>query len=312
MRLPDYVYAVGKSCATGVLLAVAMIHMINEGASKFGASCAPAAFVELFGAWAFLLALIAAIVMHFIDSLIMTITQSWARKQDTLEEHASHGKGMLDCNEPCAELCDEGQGTPDDAAEPQLDHEHAKGCGDGHGHSHAIELPDYMAPAQRIVAALSLEFGVTLHSVFVGLTLGITADDEMRVLLTALVFHQLFEGVAMGSRLADATFNFCLELVFVFVFAFSAPVGVAAGTAAVSASRSALTGSTYVMVSGICDSVCGGILLYLGFILLLVDFPADRRRFAAPGTPYRWFKEFGLFFALWVGAGVMALIGKWL
>ncbi|EPY28154.1 solute carrier family 39 (zinc transporter), member 1/2/3 [Strigomonas culicis] len=284
--------------------------MINHAVVTFGAECAPASFVGLFEGWAFLFAMIAAIVMHFIDTQIMRVTQRWACKQEALRARGEAGgagpaAAEQRAKEPVTE-CELVDEPSDEGALPD------KGCGDGHGHSHAIELPDYMAPAQRIVAALSLEFGVTLHSVFVGLTLGITADDDMTVLLIALVFHQFFEGIAMGSRLADAPFRLSLELVLALVFALSAPVGIAAGAGAIVASRSALTGSTYVMVSAICDSVCGGILLYLAFVLLVVDFAVDLKRFAGHDMPYRMLKEYGLFAALWVGAGVMALIGKWL
>lgn len=51
----------------------------------------------------------------------------------------------------------------------------------------------------QIIAIAILECGILLHSVIIGLTLGIS--DEFVTLFIALVFHQLFEGLGLGSRL---------------------------------------------------------------------------------------------------------------
>ena len=62
----------------------------------------------------------------------------------------------------------------------------------GHdGHVHSILLA---AGVKRTISAYLLEFGVTVHSVFIGLANGIDGDDQLHVLLVALVFHQMFEG----------------------------------------------------------------------------------------------------------------------
>lgn len=181
-----------------------------------------------------------------------------------------------------------------------------------HGHSHVLPSRDDVPLAQRIVAAVCMEFGVTLHSVFVGLSLGVTEDKEAKTLIIALVFHQMFEGLATGARLADAEFHISVEMIMAMIFSFSAPVGIAIGTGVVSASKSALSGTNYVMVQAIFNSICGGILVYLAFSLMLVDFPHDIRRHCSRGQPYHVIKRIGLFAGLWIGAGVMALIGKWL
>jgi zinc transporter 1/2/3 len=64
-------------------------------------------------------------------------------------------------------------------------------------------------------------------------------------------------------------------------------------------------------MQGTFDAVCGGILLYIGFILLLKDFPEDTKRFCEK-RPDDLLRRAGLFSALWVGAGVMAFIGRYL
>ena len=195
---------------------------------------------------------------------------------------------------------------------PQLGHEKDGEC-DAHGHQHLnVQPPRDMGSIRRVIAAICMEFGVTLHSVFVGLAIGLTTDSELKPLLVALVFHQLFEGMSLGSRLADADFAGSLEIVLAFVFSVSAPVGMAAATIAVSVSRNAMSGSGFVTLMGVLDSLCGGILLYLAFTLLLGDFAADLRHHCADGLPNRLWKKIGMFAALWIGMGVMALVGNWL
>lgn len=59
-------------------------------------------------------------------------------------------------------------------------------------------IEDYAA---QMTAIFILEFGVVFHSVFVGLTLAV-AGEEFNTLYIVLVFHQTFEGLGLGSRLA--------------------------------------------------------------------------------------------------------------
>lgn len=324
LHISDYVYAVGKCLGTGVMLAVGLIHMMGEAAENFGASCVPEAFQEAYESWAFLLAGIAIVLMHAIDIVIGEIVHSWYAKkeQQQQEQLGSQDCGHEKCGrdqclessipssntEPLSSPADNGSAPENQdvvvGEVPCADH----GC---EGHQHGVVVPKTMSSAQRVVAAVCMEFGVTLHSVLVGLDLGVTANDEVKVLMVALLFHQLFEGIAMGSRLADAEFKLSLEVVLMLVFTFSAPVGVAIGTAAVSSSPTALSGAKYVMVSSILDSLCGGILVYLALSLMLLDFPKDMRRLCPSGSPRCVLKKIGMFLGVWVGAGVMMLIGKW-
>lgn len=45
-------------------------------------------------------------------------------------------------------------------------------------------------PAQ-LMGVATLEFGVCLHSVIIGLTLAVTGDDEFNVLFVVIIFHQV-------------------------------------------------------------------------------------------------------------------------
>ncbi|SYZ67391.1 Zinc_transporter_3 [Leishmania braziliensis MHOM/BR/75/M2904] len=321
LRLHAYVYAVGKAAATGVVLAVAMIHMINHAATVLALDCIPASFSKLYEGWAFLFAMIAAIVMHAIDGTIVWIAERWTARAG----------GESSSSDPCRDsLCAECPAMRDGEPVPMQTECVFKDAGGGMaggksgdsvdqsdgakcvGHQHGVAVPEDLPVAQRAVAAVCMEFGVTLHSVFVGLALAVSNGADLRALIIALVFHQLFEGLAMGARLADASFKISLEIVLMLVFSLSAPIGIAAGTGAVVTSRDALSGTTYALVSAILDAICGGIMLYIAFNLLFVDFPADLRVHCGPKSRNSVAKRIGMYAGLWIGAGVMALIGKWL
>lgn len=47
------------------------------------------------------------------------------------------------------------------------------------------------------------------------------------------------------------------------------------------------------------------------YILLIKDFPADMRRFCVGGK-HEMLRRTGMFFAVWLGAGLMAFIGKYM
>lgn len=61
----------------------------------------------------------------------------------------------------------------------------------GHSHAHGLEL---LEESQRRVSTYILEAGVAAHSIIIGISLGVSSGTEFTSLLTALAFHQFFEG----------------------------------------------------------------------------------------------------------------------
>lgn len=159
----------------------------------------------------------------------------------------------------------------------------------------------------------------------------------MRVLVCALAFHQCFEGVALGARLMEAAFPPWLDAMMAATFALAAPVGIAVGVAVLSTASLSVDSATFLLTQGTLDAVTSGVLLHIGACLrpkwgrvaantppylpvtfltgaakLLRDFPADLDRVGAPGAARPRAARGGLYFALSLGAGFMAYIGKYL
>lgn len=317
LSVPDFVFVVGKCLGMGVMLSVGLIHMMGDAATNFTATCVPEWFQNAYSAWTFLFAGMAIVLMHTLDIVIGGIVHGWYLKKE--EEAGAHLHGENTKEEKRRESMPQDMENSSASGELSegslLDDEMVVGkvsCAQHgcEGHHHGVEVPRSMPNAQRVVAAICMEFGVTLHSVFVGLDLGVTPNNEAIVLMVALLFHQMFEGIALGSRIVDADFKLSVDIVFMFVFSFAAPIGAAVGTGAIMSSPTALSGASYVMVSSIMDSLCGGILVYLALSLMLIDFPKDMRLVCQDGS-HSILKKIGMFAGVWVGTAVMMVIGKW-
>jgi len=278
-HLSEFQICVGKCVGIGVVLACALVHMLQPSSESLTSPCVPYEFNTDYTAYAFLFAMLAGLAMQFFDYMVLQYFLSMqGTASETTKLEASSATGVSG---------------------------ETKAVG-GHVHMHVL-LDSAM---QKTISAYLLEFGVTVHSVFIGLTVGVTDNSTLKALLVALVFHQFFEGVALGARIADATQLSRLNEIFLTaVFSVAAPFGIALGIGIISSLDA--NGETFLLVQGTFDGVCGGILLYIGYSLLLKDFPEDMERHCR-GHPMEKYMRASMFIALWIGAGLMAFIGKYL
>ncbi|KAF2456526.1 Fe transporter [Lineolata rhizophorae] len=115
-----------------------------------------------------------------------------------------------------------------------------------------------------------LEGGILFHSIFVGMTVSITTDGFI-VLLIAILFHQMFEGLGLGSRIAAVPYpkgNWRPWLL-VLAFGTTAPIGQAIGLA---------TRNTYdpdsafgLIIVGVFNAISSGLLIYAALVDLLAE-----------------------------------------
>lgn len=86
--------------------------------------------------------------------------------------------------------------------------QHAQSAAEMRGRS-SEEIPAYIKekPAEHhrkklTMQCLLLETGILFHSIFIGMALAVAVGSEQVILLIAIAFHQTFEGLALGSRIA--------------------------------------------------------------------------------------------------------------
>lgn len=123
--------------------------------------------------------------------------------------------------------------------------------------------------AANLIGVLILEFGIMFHSLFIGFNLAV-AGDEFYTLYIVIIFHQLFEGLALGSRLADNPFleeHKRIQYSMGFAYGLTTPIaiGIGLGVQTVYSPNS----QTALVVNGIFDSISAGILIYTGLVDLM-------------------------------------------
>jgi len=283
---------------TGVVLSCGYVHMLQPGSVSLTSPCVPTAFNTTYNSYSYLFAMLAGLVMYFIEFLVAQYIESvHLKKVQTTQEcddcSSTVGVSMV----PYPPVVGDGAATP-----KQSTHS-------GHSHGGMIELYKTEWSRKKLVEAYLIEFGVTVHSIFIGLAVGVVDYPTLKVLLVALVFHQMLEGVALGARIADADLGLFSEILLPFIFSIAAPLGIGIGIAVIN-TLNPNGGETFLLVQGSFDSICGGILIYIGFSLLLIDFPRDMTKYCT--GKYMRRKQAAMFFFLWLGAGIMAYIGKWL
>lgn len=115
-----------------------------------------------------------------------------------------------------------------------------------------------------------LEGGILFHSIFVGMTISITVDGFV-ILLIALIFHQAFEGLGLGSRIAAVPYpkGSARPWLLVFAFGMTAPIGQAIGLAA---RNSYDPDSAFgLIIVGVFNAISSGLLIYAALVDLLAE-----------------------------------------
>lgn len=162
--------------------------------------------------------------------------------------------------------------------------------------------------ALQMTSLFILEFGIIFHSILIGLTLAV-AGEEFIVLYIVLTFHQTFEGLGLGARLALISWprgRVWLPYVLSAAYSLSTPIAMAAGLGV----RQTFEPGSHLalVVSGVFDSISAGILLYTGLVQLIAyDFFMNSSTMmrATIGC------KLGAFGWMCLGAGLMSLLGKW-
>ncbi|KAI9842046.1 MAG: high-affinity Zn(2+) transporter zrt1 [Thelocarpon superellum] len=290
LRIPLYVYLFARYFGAGVIVATAFIHLLDPAYSEIG----PQTCVGMTGHWAdysWVPAIALGSVMlvflldfgaeryvetkygiHYHEDVQERVTGTPERSN--LNDDGTHGISTL--------------GVPPSKAE-QPEPSEPRGSS-GHGSGTDVEagktLADEYAFTQQIAAFLILEFGVIFHSVIIGLNLG-TVGDEFGTLYVVIVFHQAFEGLGIGAP-----------------YGLTTPIAIAIGLGL----RTTYDAGSFTanVVSGVLDSLSAGILIYTGLVELLArDFLFNPHR-----TQDNRQLTF-MVFCVFLGAGIMALLGKW-
>lgn len=307
LRIPLYVYLFAKYFGAGVIIATAFIHLLDPAYEEIG----PASCVGMTGNWGLYSWCPAIVLTSLMVIFLMDFgAERWVEKKYGL------------CREDPEPIMAQGVDVHNDHV-----HVNPNGLardpmnGQGAGSSDKGSAQDKQMREleeqsdddsfversfrQQIAAFIILEFGVIFHSVIIGLNLGVSGD-EFASLYPVLVFHQSFEGLGIGARMSSIPFKkgSWLPWFLCAAYGLTTPISIAIGLGV----RNTYNPGSYTanVVSGVLDAISAGILIYTGLVELLArDFLFD---------PHRTRDDKRLTFmvmSLLLGAGLMALLGKW-
>lgn len=312
MQVPKTAFFIAKYFGSGVIIATAFIHLLAPANDALGSPCFPEDSTIASYSWPEGIALMTIFTMFFIELLASrfewNIDAGHGHSHDPSNDIlvSSSKKHPDEENVSATDTTNTAVRSPN-GADSGFTHEisYPPGGEDHLGHRREHVDPDSFAA--QMTALFILEFGVIFHSIFIGLTLAV-AGDEFTVLYIVLVFHQTFEGLGLGTRLALAQWpkgKEFLPYALGFAYALSTPLAIAAGLGV----RTTLApGSLMTLtVNGVFDSISAGILIYTGLVELMAHefmFNVEMRKSSIGMT----LSAFG---CMVLGAGLMALLGKW-
>jgi len=175
--------------------------------------------------------------------------------------------------------------------------------------SHQHSCVSVLSPSQtaqivsKIGTSYIMEFGCMFHSLIIGLSAGIiTHNDSLLItLMIALIFHQGFEGFALGTILSETkTFSLKKRFLMVLFYSIVTPLGICIGYGI--SDFYDHESYSYKFVEGSLNSFSGGLLLYVSLYNLLCE------EFTQVSSLKSKFAMFG---SVLLGIGFMAIIAIW-
>lgn len=310
--IPKGVFEFAKYFGSGVIIATAFIHLLSPALDALSSPCLAPGWFEY--PYALAISLLSIFMIFIVEIVAFRWGTATLAKLGMTHDVHGHGIGGLAAHGP------EGTKTPqqlqqqqdpssleiqektNDAASSQEDVE-----AHGHAHHHGQVSDSIIDQAlTQIVGIAILEFGVVLHSILIGLTLAV--DPDFKTLFVVLVFHQTFEGLGIGSRLAymelPHKYNY-VPILGGILYAITTPLGIAVGLGIRTTYNPGST--TASIVSGILDAFSSGILIYTGLVELLAhEFLFNKEMINGSNAKLAY--AIG---CMMLGCALMALLGKW-
>ncbi|KAI8993467.1 ZIP zinc transporter-domain-containing protein [Pilobolus umbonatus] len=285
----DWILTIGKFFGTGVIISTAFIHVLPEGLAAFQSPCIGSVWLSYNG-FGGMFCLLASFGLQIIELAAISNLEKQARLKELANKEQqleANGNGTIKS----------GKGE-DEFEVVHSDHNH------GMVHVHSAGFLEADDPALRNIGTLVLELGILIHSVIIGITLGTTEESYFTPLFIAIVFHQVFEGIALGTRINELQCtSWGKPLLLGAFFMLTTPFGVAVGIGI----RSNMQPGSAILAQAILNSLSSGVLLYSAYVSLMsmeINHNHEFRNFSMN-------RKIICFFFMYLGAAIMAFLGAW-
>ena len=298
----DICHRIGMAFGTGVVLATAFIHMLPPAQAALTNPCVAAWFkTNLEYPWAPLIAMVTILVLHGIEFTTHCVMEQRVKAK---QEKAAKTPVVTTSTTTTEPNYEESATTipPQDQAHGEEGHTHTGGCAGA-----TTELwKQSEGGIQERVGLVILELGIAMHSILIGLALGVAAGDTFVPLLIALVFHQFFEGFGLGAAcVSSGVVSVFAHVAIMAWYSLSTPLGVAIGIGIHSTYSDSSADS--LMAQGVMDSVSFGVLLYSAIVELMSNHMILDKKFRNQSLVV----QVSTFISLYLGVIAMGIIGKY-
>ncbi|ANB15912.1 low-affinity Zn(2+) transporter ZRT2 [Sugiyamaella lignohabitans] len=321
IRMPPYAYFAAKYFGSGVIIATALIHLLQPANEALSDPCLGDQWAEYpyaFGICLFVM---------FLTFLLDIVSTRYFEQMGIVHDHGPSGLGIghnhahemgqphlhdlgIDVESEAAVSASFGpdhtdRGSGDTMDKTNLDQGQMP-CSEGEDLD-LLKHSEYKSMMSQIGSILFLEFGIIFHSVFIGLTLAVSGE-EFKTLYIVLVFHQTFEGLGLGTRISTCQFpadKAWVPWALGVGFGLTTPIAIAIGLGV----RQTYPPNSAInlITNGIFDSVSSGILLYVGLVELMAKEFLHSQDFQQASLK----KVLTAYAIMCLGAGLMALLGRW-
>ncbi|KAK9458061.1 Zinc/iron permease [Dipodascopsis uninucleata] len=292
VHVPEAVNFIAKYFGSGVIIATAFIHLLAPATEALGDECLGGQWTVY--PWPIAICMMAIFILFFIEMVTFrfaTFDSLGAHTHEASDAHFGH----VNTHSEVPTVNDEGaikMVSTEDANESDVEKQ---------------PLFDADSVSAQLAAVFILEFGVIFHSIFIGLSLAVSGE-EFNTLYVVLVFHQSFEGLGLGTRLANVSWapeKQWLPYVLAVAYGLSTPIATAIGLGVRYTYQD--SSRTVLITNGIFDSISSGILIYTG----LVELMAHEFLFSNEMRQSKFSKVCMAFATVCTGAGIMSLLGRW-
>ncbi|KAI1396111.1 ZIP zinc/iron transport family [Hypoxylon fuscum] len=313
MRVNGKAFFIAKYFGSGVIIGTAFMHLLSPAFDALKSPCLPEGPINDYD-WAAGICLMTVFVMFTIELLVSRFDFFGHNHSDTKvidpslnvlqkgsQTPSSSPAHDLEVGQPTKENGNHNHSLPTDVTYPPGGEDHL-----GHQREH-VGNDNHAAFAAQMTGLFILEFGVIFHSIFIGLTLAVSGE-EFTVLYIVLVFHQTFEGLGLGSRLATAQWpssKSWMPYVLALGYAVSTPISIAIGLGVRASLQPGSPNS--LVINGVFDAISAGILIYTGLVELLAHEFMFNSYMRNAGLKIQLF-ALG---CVALGCGLMAVLAVW-
>lgn len=281
VSLNSILFTILKQFGTGIIISTAFVHLLTHAEMQFANECLGELIYEgTTTAIAMAGVFLSFLVEYIGNRLVSRRNAGIATAADS--EHFSESSPKGSTHSPAAPV------APDTTIAAL-----------GHAHS------NNMHPDTHFSVAV-MESGIVFHSILIGITLNVTPNSYFTTLFIVILFHQMFEGLALGTRIAalKSSTSFLTKVLMAGVFTLITPIGMAIGVGVLQHFNG--NDPATIVSIGTLDALSAGILLWVGLVEMLAHdwMWGDMARAG-------WMKGLVGGFSLVAGLVLMSVLGKW-